>query len=527
MFDFSTAFAALGSLFTPQILGWLILGVFVGCIFGAIPGLTATTGIALFTPMTFGLPAVVAIAFLLGLFCGGLWAGSIPAILVKTPGAPGNAATTLDGYPMAQQGRSGEALFYSVTCSWFGGIFSAIVLMGFAPLIAKVALKFGPCEYCAVAFFGLSCIAALSGKSLTKGIISGLIGMLLSCIGMDPVGGVMRFTFGIRYMMKGIAIVPALVGLFAISEVLVKADILGKEKGIKITTQVVVKFREMKSYLGNMLRGWFLILKSAIVGTIVGAIPGTGAATASWISYNEAVRSSKHPEQFGKGAPEGIFASETANNAISGGALIPLLTLGIPGDAATAVLLGALTIQGIVPGAKLVTENFMLVSQILWILIIGNCVMLLIGLFGSRFFPKLLDVPQTVLMPIILVFCVAGAYASGNSVFDAKVALFLGLIGWFLLKFDFPVVPMVLGLVLGPIFEPNFRRALVLYEMDWTVFFTRPISLLFIVLAVVCVTFSVRNQRRGRKTAEEQIAEAEAESEAAMRAEAEETKRDE
>lgn len=499
MFDFSVAMSSLGNVLSLDVLGWILLGVIVGCMFGAIPGLTATTGIALFTPMTFGLEATLAIAFLLGLFCGGLWAGSIPAILIKTPGAPGNAATTLDGYPMAQQGRSGEAMFYSVTCSWFGGVFSAIVLLFFAPLIASAALKFGPAEYCAVALFGLSCIAALSGENLVKGVISGLIGMLIATIGMDPVGGVMRFTFDNLNLIRGIKIVPALVGLFALSEVLLKAETIKDADGLKITAQVSMKLNEVKRYLKILLHNWVTVIKSAIIGTIVGAIPGTGAATASWISYNEAVRAAKHPQDFGKGAPEGIIASESANNAISGGALIPLLTLGIPGDAATAVLLGALTIQGIVPGAKLVTENFDLVANILWILVVGNCFMLAIGLFGSKFFPKLLNVSQKILMPLILVFCVAGSFASGNNDFDCKVALVLGIFGWFMMKFGFPVVPMVLGLVLGPIFEPNLRRALVVSNMDWTLFFTRPISCAFIIISVLCVVLSIRNQKKAKK----------------------------
>ena len=509
MFDLSTTIASLGTVLSIDVIGWVLLGVIVGCMFGAIPGLTATTGIALFTPMTFGLDAILAIGFLLGLFCGGLWAGSIPAILIKTPGAPGNAATTLDGYPLAQKGRSGEAMFYSVTCSWFGGTFSAFVLLFFAPIIAKAALQFGPAEYCAVALFGLSCIAALSGENLTKGVISGLIGMLIATVGMDPVGGVMRFTFGNMNLIRGIKMVPALVGLFALSEVLLKAESIGQESGVKLTTQVAIKISELKRYIGEMIRHWTVILKSAIIGTIVGAIPGTGAATASWISYNEAIRSTKNPQEFGKGAVEGVMASESANNAISGGALIPLLTLGIPGDTATAVLLGALTIQGITPGAKLVTENFGLIAEILWILIIGNFFMLFVGLFGSKFFPKLLNVKQSILMPLILVFCVAGSYASGNNAFDCKVALILGIFGWFMMKFGFPVVPMVLGIVLGPILEPNLRRALIASKMDWSVFFTQPISCAFIVISILCVTLSIRNQRKGKKSAEQQIAEAE------------------
>ncbi len=335
-------------MFDIQVLGWLFLGVLVGIIFGAIPGLTATTAIALFTPMTFGLNFNSAFSFLLAIFCGGLYAGSIPAILIKTPGAPGNAATILDGYPMARSGRAGEALFHSVFSSWIGGTFSALALLFFAPAIAKLALQFGPQEYFSVSLFGLSCIAGLSGKSLAKGIAGGVLGMLFGTVGLDPIDGMSRFTFGQVNLLRGIEIVPALVGLFAVTEVLLKANTIGKEEIVNIP-QISLKLVNILSYIRLYWHKKILVFKSAVIGTIVGAIPGTGASTASWISYNEARRTTKHPEEFGNGSVDGLISSETANNAISGGSLIPLLTLGIPGDTATAVLLGALTIQGLIP----------------------------------------------------------------------------------------------------------------------------------------------------------------------------------
>lgn len=486
--------SSLIELLSFQVIGWIMLGVFVGMIFGAIPGLTATTGIALFTPMTFGLTMNSSFGFLLGIFCGGLYAGSIPAILIKTPGAPGNAATTLDGYPMARQGRAGEALFHSVFSSWIGGTFSAFMLFFFAPIISRFALKFGPQEYFSVALFGLSCIAGLSGKNFVKGLASGFIGMLLGTIGLDPMDGVLRFTFGNINLLRGIAIVPALVGLFAITEAFLKSEDLGDEEEV-IITQVDLNFSKIKVYIKEYWKHKFLILKSAIIGTIVGAIPGTGAATASWLSYNEAKRSSKNPEEFGKGSVEGLMASETANNAISGGALIPMLTLGIPGDAATAVLLGALTIQGLTPGPTILIENFSIVASILWILLIGNLFLLAFGVFGGKFFTKILNIPQQILMPIVLVLCVTGSYAVANSHFDVLVTMLLGLWGYFMVKYNFPTTPIVLGLILGPIIEPNFRRALVANNMNPMIFIKSPISCVLLILTVVTSVIMYRRNR--------------------------------
>ena len=495
---FSVLIASLAQLLDPIIIAWLFLGVLVGIIFGAIPGLTATTAIALFTPMTFGLPFNVAFSFLMAIFCGGLYAGSIPAILIKTPGAPGNAATTLDGYPMANKGKAGEALFHSVFSSWIGGTISAIALMLFAPFLANLALKFGPQEYFSVSLFGLSCIAGLAGKSLAKGIFAGLFGMLLGTIGLDPIDGVSRFTFGEIGLLRGIAIVPALVGFFAITEVLLKTESIGNMEVLKIP-QVSMQFSSIKGYLKEYVSRKWLVFRSAVIGTIVGAIPGTGAATASWISYNEAQRSSKHPEEFGHGSVEGLIASETANNAISGGAMIPLLTLGIPGDTATAVLLGALTIQGLIPGPTMLVDHYDVFSLILWMLLFGNLFMLLFGVLGCKYFPKILSVPQQILMPVILLLCATGSYAVANSFFDIKVAIILGLLGYFMIKCGFPLAPAVLGLILGAIVEPNFRRALVANQMDPSIFVTSPISCLFLLLTAFTIYIVIKRRAKDKE----------------------------
>ncbi len=468
--------------FNFEILGWITLGTVVGILFGAAPGLTATTAVALFTPITFYMPLDVSLSFLMGIYCGGFYAGSIPAILINTPGAPGNAATVMDGYPMAKNGKAGESLGHSIISSWIGGTISAFALLIFAPIIAKVALKFGAPEYFAVAVLGLVCIAGVSGKSIVKGIAGACIGMVLGTIGMDPIDGLPRFTMDNLNLMGGIALIPALVGLFAITEVLAKCE--------SVTEKADAVICQVKNSLPNLSLYWkykWMILKSTFIGIAIGAIPGTGPTIASWMAYNEAKRSSEHPEKFGTGIPEGIMASESSNNAVTGGALIPLLTLGVPGDTVTAVLLGALMIQGLTPGPMLMVERFDIVAMLLWILLFANLVMLAVGLLGSRFFPYILKMPVSILMPVVSVLCITGGYAVNNSFFDATMVVLIGFAGYALLKLGFPVAPIVLGLILGPIIEPNMRRALLGHDLSPMVFFSTPISAGLLVLSFVLV----------------------------------------
>ncbi|WP_181347564.1 tripartite tricarboxylate transporter permease [Thalassobacillus sp. CUG 92003] len=475
--------SALATVATPLTIAWIFLGVVIGILFGAAPGLTATTGVAIFTPVTFYLPFQVSMALLLGIFAGGFYAGSIPAILIKTPGAPGNAATILDGYPMAQSGKPGQALGYSVIASWFGGTLSAFILMLLAPTVGAFTLKFGPPEYFALGILGLACVAGVSEGSLLKGAAGALFGMILATIGMDPIAGLSRFTFGSTYLMGGVALIPALIGLFAVSEVLSKTEIVSEGFGkLGKVKNVLPKFKEFWIYKWTMLKG-------ALMGSFIGALPGTGPTIASWISYNEAKRASKQSDKFGKGSEEGIIASESANNAVTGGALLPLLTLGIPGDTVTAVLLGALMIKGVTPGPTLITDNYSLVAEILWILVIANVFLLIVGILGSKLFPKLLKTPMPIMLPLIIVMCVTGGYAVNNSVFDVKVIMFLGVLGFFFMKFGFPIPPIVLGLVLGPIIEKNLIGSLVTSDMNPLIFVTRPISGTILALTVLFVYF--------------------------------------
>ena len=330
----------------------------------------------------------------------------------------------------------------------------------------------------------------MSGKSIIKGIAGASIGMFLSTIGMDPIDGLPRFTLDSVYLMGGISLIPALVGLFAITEVLSKLDKLDDDNS-KVISQISGIMPHFSEYWKNK----WLIIKSSVIGIFVGAVPGTGPTIASWMAYNEAKRSSKHPEKYGTGIAEGVMATESSNNAVTGGALIPLLTLGVPGDTVTAVLLGALMIQGLTPGPMLLTEHYDLVAFLLWILIFANIVMLLMGLLSSKFAPYILKIPVKILMPIVCVLCITGGYASNNSFFDAAMVIVIGLGGYILMSFGFPVAPVVLGLILGPIIEPNMRMALIGSELNPWVFVSTPLSAGLLVLAFVLVWIM---NRRGR-----------------------------
>ena len=450
--------------------------------FGAAPGLTATAGVAIATPLTFGISFETAMALLLGIYCGGYFAGSVPAILINTPGAPGNAATALDGYRLAQAGKADLALSLSVISSFIGGFVSVLVLMIAAPNLANVALEFTSVEYFALGAFGLACVAAISGDSIVKGAIAAVVGMFLGCSGIDPVGGMTRLTYGLPNLLGGVPLIPALIALFAVSEMLMQASGANAE-----TARLHQERAALRGVLRHYVRNKWLTLKSALIGTGIGILPGTGPTIAAWISYGEAAR-----KKTGPGDPRGVIAAETANNAVTGGALIPLLTLGIPGDTVTAVLIGALLIQGIDPGPFFIVEKSDLFVQILLILLIANIFILVIGLAARRSLPTILKLPPRIMIPVIGVLCVAGTFAIGNSTFDVGLMAVLGVGGYVLARFGFPMAPIVLGLVLGPMIETNLRDALVANDMDPTVFFLRPISAALLVATILTLVWSWR-----------------------------------
>ncbi|MBR3054107.1 MAG: tripartite tricarboxylate transporter permease [Firmicutes bacterium] len=466
----------------------VFVGTTAGIIFGFLPGLSATMGVALLMPFTFGMDIINSMALLLGVYCGGIYGGSITAILIRTPGTPAAAATVLDGYPMTKAGRAREALSLATIGSFWGGIFSCIVLSFAAGALAKFALRFGAPEYFAVGIFGMSMVTSLAAKNPMKGIISAMLGFMLSTIGIDSITGTPRFTLGNVRMMAGIEIVTALVGLFAISEVL--SDI-GDSVKPKVRREVAHYEGKSENLFRFFVKYPVNFIRSAVIGTVVGIIPATGGGTASWMSYNEAKRASKEPDSFGEGNPNGVVASEVANNAVTGGALIPLLALGVPGDTVTAVLLGALMLQGITPGPMLFVNRPEVATGIYILMIFANIAMCFLGLVCVRAFLRILKVPESVLMSIVLSLCCIGAFAVRGYSFDIKCALIMGVFGYFFQKTGYPVPPILLGLILGKTVEANFRRAMQQAMGDWTVFFTHPICCVLLIISIAAFLFPI------------------------------------
>ncbi|PIE33701.1 hypothetical protein CSA56_10255 [candidate division KSB3 bacterium] len=483
-------------IFNLETMLWLALGEILGIVLGALPGLTATMGIALMLPISFQLSDATGMALLLGVYCGAVSGASIPAILLGIPGNPNAIATIYDGQTMTQKGLAGQALGGAVIASFMGGIGSLIFLVLFAPLIARFTLLFGPAEKAALALVGLTIIASVSSKNLAKGILSGALGLALSLFGTDPFSNALRIPFADLLaktpLASGINLIPALIGLFGISQALFDLERISQGQiappQIKIE-KVFPSFRKIASM-------WRIILESTGIGSLIGAIPGTGASIAVFLSYERAKKSTASErnqlEKVGTGCLEGVFAPEVANNAVTGGALIPALSLGIPGDSATAVLLGALLIKGVVPGHQLFSQNMALVYAIFVALFMSNVFMLMFQLLGVRIFPKVLAIPLSVLVPIILILSLIGSYAiQGQAIlaatFDMGVALALGILGYFFKKEGYPIAPIVLGLILGGMFEENFRRAVKLAGGNYLVFFTKPIALVFIAFALLSV----------------------------------------
>lgn len=492
--SFSSILAGLAAMASPEVLFWSAAGVAIGFVFGAAPGLTATAGVAIATPLTFSVGFEQSMSLLLGIYCGGYFAGSIPAILVNTPGAPGNAATTVDGHPMALKGRADLALSLAIVCSFLGGIFSGLVLLALAPTLSGMALKFTAVEYTSFGIFGLVCVASISGGSILRGCIAATMGMILGCVGIDPVDGVIRLTFGLPDLLNGVPLIPALIAFFAITEVLQQSAGQGARH---LPPQQRAPLSETLSYC---LKHWWLSLKSACIGVGIGILPGTGPTIASWVGYAEAARA-RCPDEppLGEGAPRGVIASEVANNAVTGGALVPLLTLGIPGDTVTAILLGALTIQNVAPGPLFIVQHGNLFILIVGILMLSNLWLLLFGLGMRRFLPAMLKMPMHMLMPLIGAMAATGCFADGNASFAVVLMGVLGIAGHYLQSLGLPMAPLVLGLVLGPIIEKNLRDALTTNMMNPAVFLTRPISCALLVITLITVLLTVRKIGKGRK----------------------------
>ena len=471
-----------------------LMGVTLGIIFGALPGLTAAMGVALLIPLTFGMPAVEAFSALLGMYVGAIYGGCITAILVGTPGTVSAAATMLEGPALTARGESRRALDMATIASFVGGIVSALALIFIAPMLARAAMSFGAPEYFAVAVFGLTVVASLSSGHLVKGLISALAGLFLATIGLDPVTGDMRNTFDNPNLFNGLSLVPVLVGLFAVSQVLVTVEDVVRGVSLKEST-VSKRGISLKDLTGNVVN----FIRSSVIGTLIGIIPATGASAATFIAYGEAKRFSKHPEAFGKGTLEGVAATESSNNGVTGGALIPLMTLGVPGDVLTAILLGALMIQGLTPGPLLFQEHGATVNGIFASFFVSNILILVVGLIAVRILGKVVLVPTAILMSIVLTLCAIGSFAANNSTFDIGVMAAFGLLGYLMLKAGFPQPPMLLAMILGPLAESNFRRALSLSRDDFSTFFTSPISCAILAVSACVVLKTIWDEYRGCK----------------------------
>ncbi len=472
-------FYAINVVFQWQNIILIIVGTAVGMVFGALPGLTVTLAVTLVLPFTFDLPPESGIILLTGVYCAGTYAGSISAILINTPGTPSSAATAWDGYPLTRKGRSFEALSVALHASVLGGLISAVALIFFAPMLAKTALAFGPVERFALTFFGLTIISRVGGKSLSKGFISALFGLLIASVGVDPIMGVPRFSFNTFYLYGGVGMIEVFIGIFAIAEIF---NQIGKrvETGIIATDGTQMKTIRWKEIIPH----YWTVIKSSVIGIVIGVIPGTGGSIASFIAYDEAKRSSKEPEKFGKGSLEGIAASESANNGVTAATLIPTLTLGIPGNTVAAIFLGALLIHGLTPGPQLFVNQGGLMYTIMISFILANIVMYFQGRFALKWFDKIINIPAAILLPIILTMCLLGAFTISNSLNSVIVALIFGCVGYAMIKFEYPTAPMVIAIILGPMVEESMRQSLILSDGSVMIFLTRPISLVFFVLTV-------------------------------------------
>ena len=479
-------------LFTLTNLIYSVSGVMLGIIIGSIPGLTVTLGIILLLPMTYGMNSVTAIVSLLAIYVGGCYGGSISAILINTPGTNSALATTLDGYPLAKSGKANKALSTSLFSSSLGGFLGAIILLIAAPPIASVAMKFRSPEYFSLALFGLTVIAGVSSDNITKGLISAFFGIFISCIGLESLSGTLRYTFNSIALFGGISLLPALIGLIALAQVIVKT-VEEKTKETNKESEDFFKHIEDPGINRHERRSILkTILKSTGIGTIIGAMPGAGGGVAQFVSYNEARRSSKTPEEFGHGSLEGIAAAESSNNTVVGSAMIPLLTLGIPGDGVTAILLGAFILHGMEPGPKLFTDQAVETYSIIIGLIICNIFLYILGTVFTKQIAKVIKIPYRILGVAISLFCFAGAFANSGNIWEMLLIVPLAVAGYFLGLLGFSVIPMMLGLILGPIMENNFTRSMIVYDNDLLIFFKEPISLGILIFAVIFTILIVR-----------------------------------
>ncbi|TVQ36387.1 MAG: C4-dicarboxylate ABC transporter permease [Spirochaetaceae bacterium] len=463
----------------PSVLLLAVVGTLTGLFVGAMPGLSSVMAMAILIPLTYRMSPQQAFGLLLPAYAAGTFGGAISAILLNIPGTGAAIMTTYDGYPMAQRGQAGYAIGLSCVYSFVGGIASAVFLAAFAPIVAHWAIRLGTREYFAVAVFGLAVISYLS-SSLIKGLLGGALGLLLATVGMDVFTGVSRFTFGRAELAGGLEFVPVMIGVFGLGEILHTVD-----AGTREGAQLPQKIGRMLPELKHVLRCIPTAIRAIVVGMFIGIIPASGPTIGAVASYGLEKRIGKRRDQMGTGVPEGIVASETANNAGTGAAIVPMITLGIPGDAVTAVLLGALMLHNLRPGPALFTQRMDVVASIFILFFLGNILFLVFGLLGAKFFVRVLKTPQRILLPIVAALCFIGAYAARRSVFDVHVLVLFGVFGFLIRKIGITPAPLILGFILGPIVESNLRRGLITTGGSVSAFFARPVSALLLTLTLV------------------------------------------
>lgn len=500
MFD---QFALLGSglvnTFDPLNFAMILVGLTVGILAGALPGITMLNAIVLVLPFTYLMGIVPSLLLMTSVYCGGVFGGSITGILFNIPGDPMNVPTTWEGYQLNKKGFVSKALGMAIMCSAIGGFLSAVIMTFASPPFAKVALSFSSCEYFAVVFLGLASVVVIGTRSIGSALISLFIGMFLGTVGMDEIYGAARFTFGSRIMETGISFTTVLIGIFAIGEILEQLSVKNKE-------EIISRLRP-KTTLPRLREIWDLrntVMRGLGIGVVIGAIPGTGATVASFVSYGVEKQVSKHPEKFGTGVWEGLVASETSINGSTGGAMIPLLTLGIPGSGATAVMMGAFLLHGIQPGPLLFSKSPEAVYTIFAGMLVCNLIMILAGLITAKFFSELMRVPEHILSAFIISFCLLGAFALRNDMTDVWFMAIFGIVGYFMRRYDLPSPPMILGLILGPLAEKYFMTSLIGAANDFTIFFRRPVSgsIMVISIALLIMPFLRGLGKKGKRTPE-------------------------
>lgn len=491
MLDVASLVAAASAVLSPSYLLYITAGVILGIVAGILPGVNGAIGIALVLPFTLGLPPAAALLLMLGLWGGQNYGGGVTSVLVHTPGAASGAATLFDGYPLSQKGQTGKALGVVCIASAMGWFVGAILLALLGLPLSTVALRFGPPEYFAVGVFGLSMVSSIGTGDTLKGFIATVLGLLIVTVGTDPFSGGGRFTFGRYELIDGISYLVVMIGVFALAEVMVQVRKVGEAADVRRFSNELPSWQEVKSLVPTMLR-------SSILGTAVGLAPGAGGSIASFIAYSEAKRFSKHPEEFGHGSLEGIAAPESANNASEGGALVPLLTLGVPGSGAAAVILAAMIMFGVRPGPELFATQPVFVYSVFLGLLVGAVVLLVVGLLLTRWLALVVRIPRPLLMASVTGAAFMAALTLTGMVFDLRILLVCAVAGYVMRVLDFSPVPLILAMVLGFMIETSMRRSLILSDGSWAIFWQRPIAAVLLILAILSFTLPlVRGMRRG------------------------------